>query len=144
MAFARHRLSVPPMGLDDREPRATSAGYSHVQARANRAHGIPLALAARSAQHARSADEERLEQSLSAYFDLVWRTLRRFGVPASMADDAAQHVFLTLAARLDEVTLDKERAFLVGASIRVAANARRRGSERLRASMNRTSSTPTA
>jgi RNA polymerase sigma-70 factor (ECF subfamily) len=51
--------------------------------------------------------------------------LRRFGVEASAVDDAAQHVFLTLATHPSAPAPDKERAFLVGACIRIAANGRR-------------------
>lgn len=72
------------------------------------------------------AADDRLASALERYFALVWRSLRRFGVPAAEIDDAAQHVFLALSARLPEVLPEKERSFLLGACLRVAANARRR------------------
>jgi RNA polymerase sigma-70 factor (ECF subfamily) len=56
--------------------------------------------------------------------------LRRLGVHSGTLDDAAQHVFLTFLARAQQVEAGRERAFLVGAAIRVAANARRKGSRR--------------
>jgi RNA polymerase sigma-70 factor, ECF subfamily len=67
-----------------------------------------------------------LAQALERHFALVWRSLRRFGVPTADIDDAAQQVFLTLSARIGEVPLEKERAFLIAACFRVAANERRR------------------
>jgi RNA polymerase sigma-70 factor (ECF subfamily) len=71
-------------------------------------------------------DEARLAQALAQHFALVWRSLRRFGVEEHAVDDAAQHVFLTLAERLPDVDPERERAFLIGLCVRVAANARRR------------------
>jgi RNA polymerase sigma-70 factor (ECF subfamily) len=88
--------------------------------------GIPRAFAARGEQLVRNeADERRLAQLFAADFALVWRSLRRFGVPESTADDAAQHVFLTLSERLHDVEPGRERAFLIAVCARVAANVRR-------------------
>jgi RNA polymerase sigma-70 factor (ECF subfamily) len=70
--------------------------------------------------------ERRLSGVVTQHFALVWRTLRRLGVPASAADDAAQHVFLTFARRMIDISTDNERAFLVSTAVRVAANERRR------------------
>lgn len=113
------------MGPEDRDA-ASSAGFSTAETRANRAHGVPAALA-RQAQPELHADQRwRLREALSGHHQLVWRTLRRFGVTAGAADDAAQHVFLTLAARLPALAPGSERAFLVGTCIGVAANYRRR------------------
>jgi RNA polymerase sigma-70 factor (ECF subfamily) len=56
---------------------------------------------------------------------LVWRTLRGLGVDPARVDDAAQSVFMTLAARLSDVPPGRERAFLVQTAVRVAANVRR-------------------
>ena len=52
--------------------------------------------------------------ALESNFALVWRSLRRFGVPEADVDDAAQHAFMTLAARLAEITPGAERSFLLG------------------------------
>jgi RNA polymerase sigma-70 factor, ECF subfamily len=88
--------------------------------------GIPRAFAERGEQPVRNhADERRLAHVFATDFDLVWRSLRRFGVPASTADDAAQHVFLTLSERLKDVEAGRERAFLISVCARVAANVRR-------------------
>src|SRR5262245_32542830 len=73
-----------------------------------------------------AVERERLRRSLSEHHPLVWRSVRRFGVPESLADDATQQVFLALAARLGDVELGKERAFLLASAVRVAANARRK------------------
>jgi RNA polymerase sigma-70 factor, ECF subfamily len=69
--------------------------------------------------------EERLAELLSGWFRMVWRALRRFGVPAAAADDAAQEVFIIAARKLDQIEHGRERQFLYGVAIRVAANARR-------------------
>lgn len=71
------------------------------------------------------ASSGRLEQLFVAHYGWVWRALRRFGVPESTVDDAAQQVFLVLSDRLQQVAPGKERAFLTGVALRVAANARR-------------------
>jgi RNA polymerase sigma-70 factor, ECF subfamily len=70
-------------------------------------------------------ENARLAGALDEHFDLVWRSMRRFGVPESAADDAAQQVFLILAERLTTVAVGRERAFLLAVSLRVAANFRR-------------------
>jgi RNA polymerase sigma-70 factor (ECF subfamily) len=40
------------------------------------------------------------ESIYATHFDMVWRTLRRYGVPEACLDDAAQDTFLTVHARL--------------------------------------------
>ena len=72
------------------------------------------------------ADRQRLTMALETNFALVWRSLRRFGVPEADVDDAAQHAFMTLSARLTEVTPGAERSFLLGTCQRLAANHRRK------------------
>jgi RNA polymerase sigma-70 factor, ECF subfamily len=67
----------------------------------------------------------RLEQLFVTHYAWVWRALRRFGVAESAADDATQQVFLVLSNRLEQVAPGKERAFLTGVALRVAANVRR-------------------
>lgn len=97
-------------------------------AMADRPTGVPLAFGQRGGGmfQASQADQARLAQALGQHFSLVWRSLRRFGVEEQGVDDAAQHVFLTLAERLPDVPQERERAFLIGLCVRVAANARRR------------------
>lgn len=75
---------------------------------------------------ARSAEQEqRLGTALARHFSTVWRALRRFGVHERNADDAAQHVFLQFASRLDIVEPGRERPYLLGIASKVAANVRR-------------------
>jgi len=71
------------------------------------------------------AEPERLRAAFHQHFDYVWRLLRRLGVREASVDDAAQQVFLTLSAKLSQVTPGKERAFLTGTAFRVASNQRR-------------------
>ena len=99
-------------------------------ATADRPTGIPLAFGQRGGGifQADATDQARLAQALTQHFSLVWRSLRRFGVEEHAVDDAAQHVFLTLAERLPDVEEGRERSFLIGSCVRVAANARRRRS----------------
>ena len=74
-------------------------------------------------QGARS--QARLATLLRAHFQTVWRAMRRFGVPLRSAEDAAQEVFIVLAAKLDEVQPGKELSFLYAVAARVASNLRR-------------------
>lgn len=76
------------------------------------------------------ADTSRLAAALTRHFALVWRSLRRFGVPEADVDDAAQLAFLALAGRLADVAEGSERAFLLGAAARIAANQRRKEARR--------------
>jgi RNA polymerase sigma-70 factor (ECF subfamily) len=78
----------------------------------------------------RPATAERLSAALGAHFSMVWRTLRRLGVDNTAANDAAHVVFVTFASRAHEIAQARERSFLAGAAIRVAANAQRRKSHR--------------
>jgi RNA polymerase sigma-70 factor, ECF subfamily len=88
--------------------------------------GLPLAIAQGGLRRFEPAEEARLRAVVERYFDLIWRSLRRFGVAEAAADDAVQHVLLTFAERLDAVEPGSERAFLLSTAVRVAANARRR------------------
>jgi RNA polymerase sigma-70 factor (ECF subfamily) len=75
---------------------------------------------------ARSAEQEqRLAAALTSHFSTVWRALRRLGVHERNADDAAQHVFMQFAGRLEIVELGRERPYLLGIAAKVAANVRR-------------------
>jgi len=80
--------------------------------------------------HAGQGSEGRLRELIHAHFDLVWRTLRRFGVRRSEADDGAQRVFWIAARKLDAIDAGKERAFLLGTAYRVASDMRRSAKRR--------------
>lgn len=60
-----------------------------------------------------------------AHHELVWRTLRRFGLPPEAAADATQQAFLIAAERLDDIRAGSERAFLFGTALRLARTASR-------------------
>jgi RNA polymerase sigma-70 factor (ECF subfamily) len=114
-----------PLALNrqtDAAPSTTDAGDA---ARDNRAQGVPVRLIAASGAPA-DASSARVQGALQAHFGIVWRMLRRLGVEESAVDDAAQHVFLTFMARASEIPEARERSFLIGIAVRVAANARRR------------------
>jgi len=70
-------------------------------------------------------DAERLTAMFTAHFDFVWRSLRRLGVPDGGVDDAAQEVFVVAQRKLRVIEAGKEKAFLFGTAVRVAADARR-------------------
>src|SRR4051812_25515429 len=59
------------------------------------------------------------------HFDFIWRSLRRLGVPAAGVDDGAQQVFWMASRKLSDIVPGKERSFLFGIALRVAADARK-------------------
>ena len=71
------------------------------------------------------ASPERVAGLVRQYYEFVWRLLRRLGVGEGDADDAAQSVFLTAAARLGTVQVGRERAFLYGVTLNIGSRARR-------------------
>jgi RNA polymerase sigma-70 factor (ECF subfamily) len=68
---------------------------------------------------------ERLHRIATDEYEFVWRSLRRLGVRPPETDDAAQQVFVVLASKLASVELGKERSYVFGIVMRVAANLRR-------------------
>jgi RNA polymerase sigma-70 factor, ECF subfamily len=93
----------------------------------SQARRIPLAL-----QPAADAGPavDRLSSLFHQHFDLVWRTVRRLGVPPGAVDDATQEVFVIASRKLTVIEPGKEKAFLYGVAIRVAADARRANQRR--------------
>lgn len=71
------------------------------------------------------ARDARFREVVDQHFEFVWRSVRRLGVPPADADDAAQEVFLVTAKNLDNIPVDRERAFLFGTALRVASTRRR-------------------
>lgn len=67
----------------------------------------------------------RIRSAVDQHFELVWRSLRRFGVPPASADDAAQQVLMIFSRRINDIAPGAERAFLLSTAIRVAADHRR-------------------
>jgi RNA polymerase sigma-70 factor (ECF subfamily) len=77
------------------------------------------------------ADErERLHDLLRTHHADIWRVLRRLGVPAPSIEDAVQQVFIVATSKISRIEHGKERAFLIGAAVRIAANQRRSGAVR--------------
>lgn len=72
-----------------------------------------------------ATDRDRVDYLVRQHFDLVWRYLRRLGLSDADADDAAQQAFLTLSRKLKHIGAGCERAFLLGVSVRVAADFRK-------------------
>src|SRR5262249_22839037 len=68
---------------------------------------------------------DRLSTMFHHHYDFVWRSVRRLRVPEDAVDDAAQEVFVVASRKLDAIELGKEKAFLFGTAMRVAADARR-------------------
>ena len=71
--------------------------------------------------------EPRFEDVYEAYFEFVWRSLRRLGVPASGVDDAVQDVFVVVHRRLaDFEGRSTVKTWLFGIALRVARSHRRK------------------
>lgn len=62
---------------------------------------------------------------MEAYFDFVWRSLRRLGLGDSDADDGTQEVFLVASRKLAQIAVGSERQFLFATAVRVASTRRR-------------------
>jgi RNA polymerase sigma-70 factor (ECF subfamily) len=69
--------------------------------------------------------QARVQDVVVAQFGFIWRLLRHLGVPAADVDDATQQVFLIASKKIDEIEVGRERSFLYGVAIRIAAKARR-------------------
>jgi RNA polymerase sigma-70 factor (ECF subfamily) len=70
-------------------------------------------------------DEHRFAALVSAQLDAIYRTARRLGVRDGDIEDLVQEVLVVLARRIGDIELEKERAFALGTTARVAANFRR-------------------
>lgn len=67
----------------------------------------------------------RFRRIVEDHVDAVWRVARRCGITDTHLDDIVQEVFLVVSRRLHEIGAEGERAFVVGATVRVSANWRR-------------------
>lgn len=72
-----------------------------------------------------NASDDAANRFVRDYFDFVWRVLRRFGLSTADADDAAQRVMLTATARLADIEVGRERAFLFRVASFMASRERR-------------------
>jgi RNA polymerase sigma-70 factor (ECF subfamily) len=62
---------------------------------------------------------------LKSYYRQVWCLVRRLGVRPETADDIALQVFSVAGDKLAVIEVEREKKFLMGTALRVAANARR-------------------
>jgi len=69
--------------------------------------------------------DERVRALLRSHYGEVWRVLRHLGMPSAGIEDAAQQVFLVATSKLSRIEPGKERSFLIGTAVRIAANHRR-------------------
>lgn len=67
----------------------------------------------------------RLQQMFDRHHNLVWRTLRRYGLDPDAAADVAQQAYVVAIERIDDIWLGSERAFLLGTALRMARRQRR-------------------
>ena len=72
------------------------------------------------------AAELRFEQLVAAHLDAIYRTARRLGVRDDDVEDLVQEVLVVIARRLADIEVDKERAFALGTTARLAAGFRRK------------------
>lgn len=98
---------------------------------------IPLVVTA-----APAAPVDRLTAMFHQHVSFVWRSLRRLGVPDGSVDDASQEVFIVAARHLERIATGKEKAYLFGVAIRVAADARRSQSRRRESSVEPATDSP--
>jgi RNA polymerase sigma factor (sigma-70 family) len=67
----------------------------------------------------------RVERIVRDHVDAIWRTARDLGVAQRDLDDVVQEVMLVVLRRCNDIELECERAFVLGTTVRVAANWRR-------------------
>ncbi len=76
-------------------------------------------------------ESKSFEAIYEAYFDYVWRSVRRLGVPADAVDDAVQDVFLVVHRRLAEFEgRSTLKTWLFGIVLRVSRSYRRKRNRR--------------
>jgi RNA polymerase sigma-70 factor (ECF subfamily) len=90
---------------------------------------LPSLPATSAAEGERSRDEQ-LTRLFEGHFDFIWRLLRRVGLSRADADDASQQVFMTLTQKLEQIQPGRERTYLYGVALRIAANWKRKQKRR--------------
>lgn len=82
---------------------------------------------ARASQPLDAAERRRrLERWFRDHFDTLWRLAARLGVPSAQIDDVVQEAFITAERRAEEIASECARAFLIGTTVKLSANCRRR------------------
>lgn len=67
----------------------------------------------------------RVRAMFDAHHQLVWRSLRRYGLDPEAAADVTQQAFVVALERVEDIWPGSERAFLIGAALRLARSQRR-------------------
>jgi len=67
----------------------------------------------------------RLQQMFDSHHNLVWRTLRRYGLDPEAAADVGQQAYVVAIERIADIWPGSERAFLLGTALRLARKQRR-------------------
>jgi RNA polymerase sigma-70 factor (ECF subfamily) len=71
------------------------------------------------------ANRERLQAMFNLHHQVVWRTLRRYGLDPEAAADVCQQAYLVAVEREGDIWPGSERAFLLGTALRLARKQRR-------------------
>jgi RNA polymerase sigma-70 factor, ECF subfamily len=95
------------------------------QVEADGKSGIQSIVSGRASDRNSWGPPRLVAQMVGQHSRFVWCLLRRLGVAVSALDDATQQVFIVAARRIEDVPEGRERAFLYGTAVRVAANFRR-------------------
>jgi RNA polymerase sigma-70 factor, ECF subfamily len=85
-----------------------------------------LVLPPLAAERAAAGHSRRVRELVFRHLGAVCRTARRLGIPERDLEDLAQEVLVVVVRRLADIEPDKERAFMVGTTLRLVANHRRR------------------
>ena len=87
----------------------------------------PAALAATAGTSTPAPEPDDPRLAYEAYFELVWRTLRRLGVAEHQVQDAVQDVFLVVHRRWNEFLHDSSvKTWVLGISLRTGKQYNRR------------------
>jgi RNA polymerase sigma factor (sigma-70 family) len=79
-----------------------------------------------SAEPAEAGEQAaRIERIVHHHLDAVWHTARNLGVLPRDLEDIVQEVLMVCVRRLRDIDPERERAFLLAATARIAANWRR-------------------
>lgn len=110
--------------------QASWAQFSPALAGGSIAASSPEAMTAPARPTLSAASAARFRSMVDSNFNFVWRYVRGLGVPEALADDAAQQVFMVAAKKIDSIAEGRERSFLVGTALGIAANVRRSSARR--------------
>ena len=87
-------------------------------------NGLASKLSSSATRHEAEASPS-IESLVAQHHGFVWRVLRGLGLSPADADDATQQVFMIAARKITDIDAARARAFVYGAALRVASNARR-------------------